>query len=392
MKKLTYYFFLALVPTMSCKEKYLPALNLPATSFLVVEGYINSGSGATNITLSRTIKLTDTTTILYETKATVRVEGKNNTSAIQLTEGTPGRYTIAQLTLNPNDQYRLRIKTSNGKEYVSDFSAVRSTPTIDSISWVRENAGVQIYANTHDPLAKTRYYQYVYDETWEFHSKYSQSLKLTYGPNGQIKAVGYKDSSTFNYDSTVFKCWKTANITAIAIATSEQLSLDVISLKKIQFIENGSWKLSQLYSMSVKQRALSKDAYRFLEQLKKNTEQIGSIFDAQPSENNGNIKCVSNPNEIAIGFVEVTEEKEKRLWISKSSLPNWVWNTGCDIEIKVPNHPDSLMVFMPPSSYQLTNVAETNPSGTVITYVFGAASTCVDCRLLGVNKKPAFWP
>ncbi len=134
MKKLFVFYLLLLAFFVGCREKYVPQLNLPATSFLVVEGFINSGPGSTTITVSRTTRLTDTATISYETKATVRIEGKTNPAAFTLAETTPGRYTIAQLTLNANDQYRVRIKTINGKEYVSDYSSVRFTPAIDSIS------------------------------------------------------------------------------------------------------------------------------------------------------------------------------------------------------------------------------------------------------------------
>jgi hypothetical protein len=365
---------------------------LPTSYSIVVEGYINSGIGATNITISRTTKLNDTTSIIYEPKATVTVEGKTNPTSFQLTEILPGRYSIAQLTLNPNDQYRLKIKTSNGKIYLSAYSGFRTTPAIDSISWKQNNDGVEIYANTHDPQSKSKYYQYIYEETWEFHSRFTQSIKLTYNTNGNIKGVGYKDSATFGSDSTIFKCWKSSNSSTITIATSEQLTEDIISNKILLSIPYGSWKLSQLYTILVKQRTLSKEGYQFLEQLKKNTEQTGSIFDAQPSGNNGNFTCTTNPNEIVVGFVEVTEEKEKRIWIKNSNLASWIWNTGCEAETKYANHPDSLVIFPQPSGMMLTNVAETNPASSAITYVFGAASSCVDCRLLGSNKKPIFWP
>ena len=41
----------------------------------------------------------------------------------------------ALYNLISNEKYRLKIKTMDGKEYASDFSAYRSTPDIDSLSW-----------------------------------------------------------------------------------------------------------------------------------------------------------------------------------------------------------------------------------------------------------------
>ena len=64
----------------------------------------------------------------------------------------------------------MHITTKNGKEYASDYSVVRTTPEIDSISWLRDNGGVRIYINTHDDQNKTKYYRWSYSETWEFHA------------------------------------------------------------------------------------------------------------------------------------------------------------------------------------------------------------------------------
>jgi hypothetical protein len=396
MKK--YYLYISLlILVFACREKYVPKLDLPASSFLVVEGYINSGTGPTTITLSRTTKLSDTAMILYETKAVVRIEGKTNTTPIPLTETTKGVYTRSQLTLNPADQYRLYIKTANGKEYVSTYSTVRSTPPIDSISWVKNTDGLQIYANTHDPSGNTRYYQFFYNETWEFRMPYTSSLKLGYLPPSPPifpnprKFVAYLDSATWSYDSTIFKCWKTNALKGIEIISTEQLSQDVVSLKPLVFIENGSWKLSQLYTIHVRQRALSKEAYNFFEQVRKNTEQLGSIFDAQPSDNNGNIRCITNAEELAIGFIEVTQEREQRIWISQAQLGGWRWNRNCAAEISVVNQDDSLDVVTT-GQMMLTNPdIILQPSGR-IARAFAAAVECVDCRKLGTNVKPPFWP
>jgi hypothetical protein len=395
MKKYCLYISFLLLLS-ACREKYVPNLDLPASSFLVVEGYINSGAGPTTITLSRTTKLSDAVPIVYETKAIVRIEGKTNTTPIPLAETTKGVYTIPQLTLNPAEQYRVYIKTANGKEYVSTYSTVRSTPPIDSVSWVRNTNGVQIYANTHDATGKTRYYQFFYDETWEFRMPYTSSLKLMIvpSPNPSMpprKFVAYSDSATYGYDSTIFKCWKTNVLKGIEIISTEQLSQDVVSLKPLVFIENGSWKLSQLYTMRFRQRALSKEAFGFFEQVRKNTEQLGSIFDAQPSDNNGNIRCITNAEEIAIGFVEVTQEREQRIWISRAQLGGWRWDRNCQSEISVLNHTDSLDVVTTGQMILTNPDVILQPSGR-IARAFAAAIDCVDCRTLGTNVKPPFWP
>lgn len=384
MKKI---FVLSLIVLVTaCREKYVPQLtNEPATGYLVVEGFINSGVGPTTITLSRSTKLSNQASFVKETKATVRVENKNNTASFVLTETAAGVYTYPQLSLSTSDQYRLYIKSSAGKEYVSDYSIVRRTPDIDSISWRRENGGVQIYGNTHDNQSLTKYYQFKYEETWEFTSKYLSNLKLFNDRNGLPNHVGYRDSVNYSYALNLYRCWKTNIPSNILINTTENLTQDVVSLYPLLYIEPASWKLGILYSINVKEYSMSREGYRFLEALRKNTEQLGSIFDSQPSDNNGNMHCLTTPNEVVIGFVEVSEEKQKRIFISNTQVPGWNYVQDCD-QVSIKNVPDSLKGI----SGIPTTVAESGLTG--LDFVYFAPSVCVDCTLRGVNTKPSFWP
>ena len=132
---------------VQCKQEYIPQIKESDIKLLVVEGYINSGQGPTTIYLSRVADLTDTA-LIPELSAQVNIENDNG-GIFTLTDNGNGEYTIPQLILDNNAKYRLSIRTINGKEYVSDYSPVNHTPVIDSITWQKENEGVQIYVNTH---------------------------------------------------------------------------------------------------------------------------------------------------------------------------------------------------------------------------------------------------
>ena len=374
MKKL--FVFSLLILATACREKYVPQYKEQVTGFLVVEGFINSGTGPTSITLSRSTKLSDSTSIVKETKAVVSVEGKTNNISFPLTETTTGLYTSAQLTLIPGEEYRLRIITSKGIQYASDYSAYRRTVDIDSVSWREENGGVQMYANAHDAQNNTKYYMYKFDETWEYHSDFTSAIKFATNTYTIIPRP-IDDSLMFRYT-----CWQSFSSNKILTTSTEKLSQDVVSMFPLTFIEPNSWKLSVLYSINLKQYAMSLASYRFYEQLKKNTQQLGSIFDAQPSDVIGNIHNLDNSStETVIGFVEVMEEKQKRLFISRSQLRAWTYLTGCELyQVK---NPDSLR-------YQ----GDAIPIGPTSSpqYINFAPKACVDCTTRGVNKKPVFWP
>src|ERR1700729_3281712 len=132
--------------TGACKEAYVPPVVSSNTAYLVVEGYINNGTDSTLINLSRSFKLNDGSVAQPELHAKLAVQGTDN-SSYPLVETGNGQYAAASLALNTQLQSRLHILTSDNKEYVSDFLTLKASPPIDSISWQRVDAGLQIYAN-----------------------------------------------------------------------------------------------------------------------------------------------------------------------------------------------------------------------------------------------------
>lgn len=383
MKKI---FFIGLVLAIGCKEIYNAPVNSSGTGYLVVEGFINS-TGVTTIKLSRTTKLSDGNIVVYEYNATVTIESYNGEKFLLHSEDS-GTYVSDELLLNPTETYRLRIKTLNGKEYVSDYAAYKTTPAIDSITWKRDN-GVQIYVNSHDATGNTKYFQWQYDETWEYHSTYQSSLKYEIDPISQLPVgIEWRDSARHLTDETLYRCWKTKPSTNILISSTEKLSSDVVYLSLFT-IPSASEQLSVLYSVNVKQFAISRENYDFLQKMKKNTEQLGSIFDAQPTELKGNIHCTTDPNEIVVGYIDVSQERRKRIFISNAEVPGWNYNSGCS-QIIIENNPDSIRIkgqgLFPTVPKQL------NPLGGIDSF-YASEIKCVDCTYEDrTNVKPSFWP
>lgn len=386
MKTIVYFLF-GLLLLSSCKQRYNPPVNSPSTGYLVVEGFINNGSDVTSITLSRTTPVYDTANIVYEQNAQVAVESNNGESYALSNNGNGVYASQSSLPINSNEQYRLHIHTADGKEYASDYTPVKSTPPIDSVSWQRDNDGVHIYVNTHDTSNNVGYYQWYYEETWEFHSAFTSTLmyEVSQTQNGVNYSIAYRFLNE-QYDSTIFKCWHSPHSTSILLGSSEKLTTDRINENLIN-IPSGAQQLSVLYSVKMYQHAVSKNNYEFLQKMKKNTEQLGSIFDAQPSELKGNIHCISNPDEQVIGFMEVSQLQAQRIFISNNQVPNWNYTQSCS-SVEIQNNSDAIkkdgLGFIP------TTVA--SQMGLSITSFYAATPECVDCTLTGSNIRPDFWP
>jgi len=376
--------FMMIIVVISCKKPYDPPAIASPGNYLVVEGIINSGADSTVIKLSRTVNVSSKNAANPVLHASIAVESDQNNS-YPLTETTNGNYVSAGLSLDNTHNYCLDIKTSDGKQYLSDFEPVLVTPPIDSVGFIIQANGVQVYVNTHDPNNKIEYYGWDYQETWQFNSKYYSEF-ITDGT--EIVPRGA--------DQDISLCYASDTSSTIVLGSSAKLSQNVIYQNPVTQVPSTSEKLEAEYSILVKQHALTGDAYNFYLNLKKNTEQLGSIFDAQPSNINGNIHSVTNPSEPVIGFISVSTVQQKRVFISNKVLPAWIttYPYNCEINPFYYCQPLSCANFV--AFYLIPLGSVTIPVsgiGQPPNYVGYTTSSipCTDCTIRGMVKPPVFW-
>lgn len=384
LKILVWIIFL----TLACKKPFTPVLNQSTARYLVIEGII-SGNDSTFIRLSRTKNVDTLRTIIAENNALVTIEN-DASGSFPLAEVRSGTYAAGPLNLDNSHKYRLRIKTSDGKEYLSDFVQMKSAPPIDSVGFTARNSGVQIYVNAHDDNNATRYYRWDFTETWQFHSEY----RSAYYSNGldSIKAR--------TVDQQVYNCFGSDSSTSVLIASTTKLNKDIVSRAPITFVPGSSEKVETKYTILVKQYALTSDAYEFWDTLQKNTEKLGSIFDVLPSETQSNYRCISNPGELVVGYLSAGNVSEKRIFITAAQLPHYItqYPYGCQLDTAWLNPPRPGVyvegILIPASSpYGIVDALylyPPNPFGLPTSYNF-SVKPCTDCTLRGKTNTPPFW-
>lgn len=370
---------LAFVISLSaCKKEYNPPEIQVLTNFLVVDGSISCGTDAiTTITLSRSKKLSDSILFHPELNAAVVIETEGG-SSYGLDPKGDGIYQSQPLNLPAGRNYRLRIAV-NGQEYISSYTMARSTPPIDSLTW-RQEDDVIVSVHTHDPANNTRYYRWDYTETWTFGMNYHTNW-------------GVKDGMVFVKDSLTQtdSCWRTANSTTIVVGSTIALSNDVVSYYPVARVPQSTEKISRRYSVLVRQYAITDEAYRYLQLIRKNTEQMGTLFDGQPSQLEGNIRSVQNPSEPVIGFITASTVTEKRIFISNPEVNNWNYiGTGGNCTpsqfLQIPVNPVDYRIWTYP-----------DPDYTIYQFITGGPAiigrkTCLECTAVGgTNVKPSFW-
>jgi hypothetical protein len=302
---------------------------------------------------------------------------------------------MGPVTLDVNKKYGLFIKTSDGQTFQSDFVQMKITPPIDSVYYKIIDTALQFYVNTHDANNATHYYRWDYQETWSYVANERSFFTVK---NGIILP--------FNPDS-IFTCYKSAPSKSVFLASTTQLKQDVVSQQPIGVVGPGSQKISHIYSMLLSQYALTSDGEAYYAELKKNSEQLGSIFDAQPTTTLGNIHCINNPAEPVIGFVSASTISRKRIIINVSDFGLSSFRLGILHYFGPPTDQDCKLdtlaripatfatvsnQFFKSGFYTPVNIVVVAPPLDTVGVTY-ALSTCVDCRLMGGTRiKPSFFP
>jgi hypothetical protein len=394
MKKIAYISFLmafAIAIATGCRKPYLPPVVAANSNYLVVEGVINTGGSlldSTIIKLSRTVKLDSSNGSKPELNAKLSVESDANTS-YPLAEVGNGRYVAFGLNLSAANKYHLKIVTADNKAYQSDFVPVKNSPPIDSVYYQAKGNSLQINADTHDPANATIYYRWEYTDTWLIHSEFNSLSIVVHTPHDTVL---YRTLAQH-----IYNCFQSGISNSIILNSSAKLSKDIIAGNTVDVIPSTSERLRTRYSILVKQYALTKEAYSYWQQLKKNTEQLGSIFDAQPSEIPGNVHCITNPSEPVIGYISAGTIAQRRIFIDNRDLPAWVAITPYD-QCKM-----DTAWFSNPKTKQNDVVTEIYTGaqipiypvvvpliGTILGYA-ASSPLCVDCTLRGTTTVPSFW-
>jgi hypothetical protein len=373
----------------ACTDPYMPDVIATPPSYLVVDGFLNS-QGVTTIRLSRTTAVAATAAPPAETGATVYIEdeaGRRTT----LRENPNRTYTSAATVLNTARKYRLHIFTTRRDEYVSDYVPVKTTPAIDNVSWRTDNDGLNIYVNTHDATNATQYYRWETDETWEILPPYNPLVEYV---NGAMRPIQTPYPAI---------CWGNVHSNAVQIAKTTALTQDVVADFRVRQLPTTSERLYTRYSILVQQHALTKEEYAYWELLRKNTESIGSLFDPQPAQLTGNVRCLSNTAAVALGFVGAHSLTEQRIFIRRSELPG-AWRVPSGYESCVP--PDTVFLYKPMPSDPIAKIqgAFSGSGYLPIEPLYGSGGNnqvdaytgksrdCIDCRTRGSSVKPSYWP
>ena len=302
------------------------------------------------------------------------------------TEFEDGKYKvrIPREYLSVGNSFRLEIETVAGAKLVSEFEELLNCPDIDSVYFIREDKptndpevfieGIQFYLNLDAPDSGNTYYKFDVEETWEYHS--------------YLPLEWYFDGKTLHHiiprDHSNQVCWSTEMINDIFILNTAELQSNAFKQFPLHFVDNTTQRLVYMYSILVRQYAISEQAHIFWDQLRMNNLEQGGLYDTQPLTVQGNLENQTNPDQSVLGYFKVSSVKTKRIFVK--DVP--------DLEIRFqPNCSPSVLRYglieLIPEDYEYPVYLYINNSGIMNLLT----PECIFCELSGGSTtRPDYWP
>lgn len=402
MKKAFYPLLIVLLAAAtSCVYPF--ELEQEATrELLVIDGDIVPGSSS-EITLSYVSPLTNdlSAPVRRPLTAVVRLEvdrakSEGGNLYYEVTEPTRREqhgtvYTI-RLTdpalFSPSDpgahRYRLAVENGdNGHTYVSEWMQFDKAGMQIRDVYSRLTDGESTLSILMDFRANGGYYRISYKEDWHYTAMYPTNCTYIVPPVSYGRPVGNGQISMVPLGR--YECWNHAESYLLSLVENESHSEKDVDGYLIKKIRRSDTRLNQDYRIDVQITSISPDAYLYYQHLKEVTEFDGSLFSPNPSEMRGNIRCVEDPDELVIGFVDLVRVAKQRRLFSRAELPIYVEPKHYFDTEPVPVSPTQWYTYYKQGYLPFNYDPDTNST-------LWADKRCLDCTISGgTTVRPEDW-
>lgn len=360
----------------ACIETFYPDI-AGQESTLVVDGMVTDAMGPSLVRLSRTFSYDDHNHPPETGAMVIILDGIGMPHYLEEREAGSYYTDTASFRGEAGGRYQLQIILADGKTYQSDYVMLKKAPPVESFDVRYEQVetrdrdevihGLQFYLNTSDPENETRYYRWEWTETWEF--------------NVPMQAPEMADR---------YHCWKSHESSSILIANTKHLTADRVIDFPLHFVSTESNRLRILYSLLVRQYAISPAAYEFWKTHEDLEENAGTLFDPIPTRVAGNVYNITEAGETVLGYFEAAGVTTKRIFVAHDLIPE---NISIPTEFEfckflVLEDPENLPYWLNSGWIFVDEYYDMNKRMVRLTNY----PKCYDCTLTGSNEKPDYWP
>ena len=276
--------------------------------------------------------------------------------------------------------YKIRVITSDGNVYESDYETLNPGIEVDSLYYDIEDkvdnmtgesyTGIQFFLDVKAGEDDSRYFRWRIDETYEYTS--FAPISYFYMDDGHTPILPADPWA-------VYRCWQGGEISGLFQSSTMNLFQNEKKRIHLNYVSALTERLRIKYSLQVKQYTLSEDAYNYFEQNRLATEEADGLYTRQPRQPITNIVNVDDESERVLGYFWVSTQTSQRVfvpWIEEMEVlaeecAYWEYSDLEDGEGPFP-----IYLFDDKNSGKL--------------YV--SSRDCFDCtRRGGSNTKPDYW-
>lgn len=302
---------------LACEEIYHPDLE-EVDNKLVVEAALNAELQQNTIKLYRSHSFnSEDRTYPPVTGAKIYLTDNlhNKTPFVETSYGTY----LLDYKLDKSLSYQLQIEL-DGKTYESGLQAVPETPKLDSVyADFTTNVTVSGTANNKEDIIKekgVRVYADIKNEAQVSHYRFDARKVILY--------VNHYDTLIMDNEETrPIYSWKSRYPTgSFNIAGPPEYStVKDITKHPLEFFTSDYFRIipdTVLFSgwiYIVHQYGLNEDSYNYYKDLNNQLDAQGRIFDPVYIQANGNIKCLTAPDEVVLGNFEISSYAEARYYL-----------------------------------------------------------------------------
>jgi hypothetical protein len=325
-------------------ELDVPVLN--ETPRLVVDGSITDQQGPHTVKLFLSSSLDkDPDKPEYVSGASVEIrDDLGNTE--ELTEKATGIYETAQDTKGViGRKYQVLITTEEDKQYESDLIALTPAGTIETVDFeFQENV-----LNSDDPIHRKDAFAIRLDARGTagapnlFRWRWTATYRIKTFPELRTRAEGTPDGVIYLPDPlpcsgwivdqgklakvdtcSCCDCWVTRYSDDVTLSNNEYVVENKFNRVPVAQIPVDNDVFYEKYHLEIEQVSLPEDVYKFWKLVNIQEETSGNIFQPNVVKIQGNIRCVSDPDEEVFGIFSVSAITKKSIFIRRSDIPEWL--------------------------------------------------------------------
>lgn len=323
-RKTTYFIAILVLWICSCVEPF--KLRVKSNlRILTVDATLTDSTDEQSINLNESVNVTGNVVLYPILKAKVELL-VNNTEKIAFIEKGAGKYALPSgFRTKAGSKYKLFFTKADGTKYESGEDEMFSVPEIIRVhdkfveNGIEKNFGNEhanyVYLDTQDPANEKNNYVWSW-QLWERQNicftceggRYFETPR----PAGCKRENGY-EGITYDYYCDG-NCWEIFTSKELNVFTDIYTNGNPITnrlIAKIPFYNFGGALIE------IKQQSVSSNAYRYLKLLADQVQNNGSLVDTPPAALIGNIKNISQPDEIIAGFFMVTSVRYIKYWIDR---------------------------------------------------------------------------